>query len=271
MKAIPFKKMHGSGNDFILIDNRQMLIPHENGPELARKLCKRGFGIGADGLILIETSQKADFKWHFLNADGSLAEMCGNGGRCAARFAHLIGICSKELSFETLAGIIKAYVDNDTVKLQLTKPKNIQTDIELKVNNDVFKADFVDTGVPHAVLFFQDLDEVDVVGLGRKIRYHRFFEPNGTNVNFVQVESDKLIRVRTYERGVENETYACGTGAAASVLMSGMRGLVSSPVEVITSGGERLVVHFDLQRLEEIYLEGKAVLVYSGITEEVFG
>jgi len=261
--------MHGSGNDFILIDNRQGIISHDAAPNVAKKLCRRGFGIGADGLILIENSHKADFKWHFLNADGSIAEMCGNGGRCAARFANLAGICKNELAFETLAGIIKATVKKNSVKLQLTRPKDIKTRLQLLVDNKEIKADFVDTGVPHTVVYCDNLEEINVQALGKKIRFHPIFQPSGTNVDFVQIDSTNLIRVRTYERGVEDETYACGTGAAASALLAGIRKKVFSPVEVITSGGERLIVHFDLTQQDEIYLEGNAVLVYSGVTEEV--
>jgi len=269
MKNIPFKKMHGSGNDFILIDNRQELIKPDEAPELAKRLCRRGFGIGADGLILIEDSSKADFKWRFLNADGSLAEMCGNGGGCAARFAWLTGICGDRLTFETTAGIIKARVKNNSVKLQLTRPRDIKTGISLDLDGKEMEVDFADTGVPHVVIFCQDVEGMDVRGLGKVIRNHPFFQPAGTNVNFVQVLSHDQLKVRTYERGVEDETYACGTGASASALLAGLRGLVSSPVEVVTSGGERLLVHFDATNLEEIYLEGNAVLVYSGVTEEI--
>lgn len=269
MKNIPFKKMHGSGNDFILIDNRQGLIKPDEAPELASRLCRRGFGIGADGLILIEDSKRADFKWRFLNADGSLAEMCGNGGRCAARFARIAGICKDDLTFETKAGIIKARVKKNSVKLQLTRPRDIKEGMRLDLDGKEMVVDFADTGVPHAVLFCQDVEGMDVKGLGKEIRNHPFFQPAGTNVNFVQVLSPNQLKVRTYERGVEDETYACGTGASASALLAGLKGLVSSPVQVVTSGGERLLVHFDTTNLDEIYLEGNAVLVYSGVTEEI--
>ncbi len=269
MRKVPFKKMHGSGNDFILIDNRQGIIDHNEAPEVAKKLCKRGFGIGADGLILIENSGKADFKWHFLNADGSVAEMCGNGGRCAARFANMTGICGNQLTFETAAGIIKATVKGDVVKLQLTRPQNIKTNMLLLVDGKEIHLDFADTGVPHAVIYCKELEKLNVHDFGKKIRFHPAFQPTGTNVNFVKIDAEHLIRVRTYERGVEDETHACGTGATASALLAGIRKMVSSPVEVITSGGERLVVHFDLARPDETYLEGKATLVYSGITEEI--
>ncbi len=269
MASISFKKMHGSGNDFILIDNRDGAIAAEEAPELARRLCRRGFGIGADGLILVEESACADFKWLFLNQDGSHAEMCGNGGRCAARFAVLFGICQKRLTFETAAGVIKAHVRNNLVKLQLTRPKGIKRDLSLDIDGRKIMVDFADTGVPHAVFFCQEVKSIDVKVLGEKIRNHPAFKPTGTNVNFVEVESTSLLKVRTYERGVEDETYACGTGAAACALLAGLRNLVSSPVQVVTSGGEKLTVYFDTSNPAEIYLEGNAVLVYSGVTEEI--
>ncbi len=269
MKKLSFKKMHGSGNDFILIDNRNEVVPKGTEQELAKRLCKRGFGIGADGLILIEESDKADFKWQFLNADGSYAEMCGNGGRCAARFAYLSGICGDELTFETAAGIIRATVKGDRVKLQLTRPRDIKPDMSLDVDGRQITVHFADTGVPHAVIFMEDVDEVPVKELGSKIRFHEAFQPAGTNVNFVEPRQDNQIKVRTYERGVEDETYACGTGAAASALFACMKGLTTSPVRVTTSGGERLTVYFDTANPEEIFLEGNAVLVYSGVTEEI--
>ncbi len=272
MKAISFKKMQGSGNDFILIDNRKGLVAHEEAPELARRLCKRCFGIGADGLILIEDSNKADFRWMFLNADGSIAEMCGNGGRCAARFAYIIGMCQKRLCFETLAGIIKAEVNEDRVKLQLTPPRDIRQDITIDVDGQRLKVDYADTGVPHVVVYTKDVEKEPVAELGRRIRYHEEFAPKGANVNFIEAKTESELKVRTYERGVEGETYACGTGAAASALMSWLKGLVNTPVDIVTSGGERLRVHLeksDSKNMPDIYLEGKAILVYSGVTEEV--
>ncbi len=271
-KDIPFQKMHGSGNDFILIDNRNHAIRLLEAPQAAIKLCKRHFGIGADGLILIEESDKADFKWHFFNADGSPADMCGNGGRCAARFAVLEGICGPELKFETGAGIIKAEVKDSTVKLQLTPPKALRLDLEIGLREQKKTVHFIDTGVPHVVLFPKDLDNEPVFEHGRLIRYHEAFSPEGTNVNFVKVTGPSNILIRTYERGVEDETHACGTGAVASALISSVRGLVDPPVEVTTSGGERLKIYFkkdEAPDFKEVYLEGKAVLVYSGVTKEI--
>ncbi len=273
MKAqIPFKKMHGSGNDFILIDNRKHQIRPEESARAAKRLCRRHFGIGADGLILIEDSRKADFRWNFFNADGSKADMCGNGGRCAARFAVMEGICRPELRFETGAGIIKASVSGSKVRLQLTRPRDLKLDMAIKVHDRDRTVHFIDTGVPHAVLFPADIEKEPVFETGRIIRYHRAFSPEGTNVNFVKVTGPSSILIRTYERGVEDETYACGTGAVASALIAGIKGLVEPPVKVRTWGGEELRVYFQKQEapsFQEVYLEGKAVLVYSGVTEEI--
>ncbi len=269
---IAFKKMHGSGNDFILIDNRRHVIGLSDAPGLATKFCKRHFGIGADGLILIDNSDEADFKWHFFNADGSHADMCGNGGRCAARFAVLENICGPDLRFETGAGIIKAEVKGPMVKLQLTTPKDLRLDLEITLHETKETVHFIDTGVPHTVLLLNDLETTPVFELGRLIRYHQAFSPEGTNVDFVQVTGPSNILIRTYERGVEDETHACGTGAVASALISSLKGLVEPPVEVTTWGGEKLTIYFEKDEaphFKEVYLEGKAILVYSGVTEEI--
>ena len=271
-KGISFKKMHGSGNDFILIDNRDHKIKLSDAPKTAVNFCKRHFGIGADGLILVEKSEKAAFKWHFFNADGSHADMCGNGGRCAARFAVIEGISGPELKFETGAGMIKAQVKDSTVKLQLTPPKNLKLDMKIALHEKPRTVHFIDTGVPHAVVFPKDIETEPVFEMGRLIRYHRAFSPDGTNVNFVKVTGPSSILIRTYERGVEDETYACGTGAVASALISSLRGLVKPPVEVTTWGGEHLKIHFQKEEapdFREVYLEGRAVLVFSGVTEEI--
>ena len=266
---ILFKKMHGSGNDFVLIDNRDGKISQKFFSNLAQKLCKRHFGIGADGLILIDHSSVADFKWHFFNADGSSAEMCGNGGRCAARFANLLGIGGKKLTFETLAGIIEAEIkEKNRVKLQLTEPKDILFDIKLKVNNKELLVHHVNTGVPHVVVICDDLEKIDVKELGSAIRFHEKFSPNGTNVNFIQKIGEDSLKVRTYERGVEDETYACGTGSVASAIIANKKGLVGTKVNIVTSGGEHLIVYIEKKPFR-VYLEGTAILVYSGQTEEI--
>jgi len=261
---IPFMKMSGSGNDFILIDHRDPFLKEENLKDLVRKVCQRRISVGADGLILIERSQKADFKWRFYNADGSAAEMCGNGGRCVARFAYLKGIAGPSLKFETLAGILSAQVDGKKVKLEMTRPFGLRLDETLLVDGKKQVFSIINTGVPHVVLFVEDLEGVDIVPIGRAIRFHSDFSPNGTNVNFVRLEKGSQLSIRTYERGVEDETLACGTGAVASALIAAFKGFVKSPVSIKTRGGEVLTVHLEIEAKEvkRVFFEGDVHIIY---------
>jgi len=271
---IRFTKMSGSGNDFIIIDNRQLKLKKEQGRELARLACRRKISVGADGLILIEDDTGADFKWQFFNADGSEAEMCGNGARCAARFALLKGIVAgPQMSFRTLAGLIEAEVRGERAKVRMTPPHGYEIDIPVKLENCLLNLDFINTGVPHAVFFAQSesqLDEIDVFGLGRSIRFHKRFEPAGSNADFVYVRGPHNLAIRTYERGVEAETLACGTGAIAGALTAAARDFVTSPVDVRTMSGESLIIYFEksLQEGEkvfsDVYLEGDVKVVYDG-------
>jgi diaminopimelate epimerase len=260
---IPFMKMSGSGNDFILIDHRELSLDENHIKEFIRKVCQRRISVGADGLILIEASEKANFKWRFFNADGSEAEMCGNGGRCAARFAWLKGMGGSHLTFETLAGILSAEVDGKRVKLELTKPHGLKLDEILLVEGQEKIFSSINTGVPHAVLLSEDIERVDVVRIGRMIRHHPHFAPNGTNVDFFRAENSSRLSLRTYERGVEDETLACGTGAVASALIAALKGRVESPVSVKTRGGEVLWVYFEIkgEEVEKVFLEGEARII----------
>jgi diaminopimelate epimerase len=252
MAPISFWKMSGSGNDFILVDNRRGAVPAGEGAALARRLCARGFSVGADGLILVERSREADFAWRFYNADGSEAAMCGNGGRCAARFAFLRKIAPAHMRFLTGAGIIRAEVRGDRVPVQ--------------IGGSPVAAGFIVVGVPHAVLHAEALESVPVAEWGRPLRHDAAFGPAGANVNFYRVEGPRALRVRTYERGVEGETHACGTGSVATALVAAAAGLVRSPVTVRTSGGEKLRVYFRRRggRFAEVFLEGGADVVYEG-------
>jgi diaminopimelate epimerase len=261
---IHFTKMSGSGNDFIFIDHREPLIAPDRMEGFARKVCRRRVSVGADGLIFIERSEKADFKWRFFNADGSEAEMCGNGGRCAARFAFLKGIAGPRLTFETLAGILSAEVNGKRVKLEMTKPFGLKLDEPLLVEGREEAVSSLNTGVPHAVLFREDLEGLDMMKMGRAIRYHSHFAPAGTNADFVRVEDRSRLTVRTYERGVEDETLACGTGTVASVLIAAFKGRVQSPVAVKTTGGEILTVHFEIEGREvrKVFFEGDVHIIY---------
>lgn len=270
---IAFDKMNGTGNDFVIIDNRQLAIPVEEQPDLARKICRRMFSVGADGLIFIENSSKADFRWNFYNSDGSVAEMCGNGSRCAARFAYRHKIAGKKVKFETLAGIIEAEIgdEEETVRVKMTRPRDFRLDLSLSLGDEERPVAYVDTGVPHAVIFVGD-EDVPVKTWGRKVRFHELFAPRGANANFVNLLPDGRLKVRTYERGVEAETMACGTGVVASALIAAIQKGKESPVEVVTSGGGVLTILFELSDgpvAENVYMQGPARLVCTGhITAE---
>jgi diaminopimelate epimerase len=267
MKKIPFNKMQGSGNDFILIDNRRNILKGLNLKELAVTVCDRHYSVGADGLIVIVPSKKADFKWRFFNADGSEADMCGNGSRCAARFAHLKRIANRGLAFETLAGIIHAQVKKDAVKVHLAGAAGLRMNIAVPLDSGMRMGHFINTGVPHLVYLSKDLDHEDIDRIGRTTRYHDLFKPAGTNVNFIQIQGRHRLRIRTYERGVEGETLACGTGAVAAALIAGSLGAAASPVEIVTRGGERLIVSFERSGdgFDAIHLEGNAEMICEGI------
>ncbi len=273
MKRIPFFKMSGSGNDFIIIDNRAGNWDHLKTPEFVRTVCMRSISVGADGMIFIEGSDRSDFSWRFFNSDGSEAEMCGNGGRCAARFSVLNRIAGSNLSFETIAGIIRAEVKDEHVKIQLPEPKNQEMNIELDTDGQSFNLHSINTGVPHVVIFVEDIENTDVKSLGAKIRFHPHFQPAGTNVNFVSQEKKNVLNIRTYERGVEDETFACGTGSVAAALIAVSMGKASSPVHVRTKGGEVLKVFTSrkLPPFKDVCLEGGARVVCQGeIWEEAY-
>jgi len=260
--GLEFFKMSASGNDFIVIDNRDGRVD-KGFPDTAgfiRKICRVHHSVGADGVILIENSDRHDFRWRFFNADGSEAEMCGNGGRCAARFAFMTGITKEKMAFETIAGVIKAEVNGTRVKLQLTTPFDMKLDYPVGLEDKEIFLSSVNTGVPHAVLLVDDVDYMPVEELGRLVRYHKAFGEKGTNVDFVEVIDKENLKLRTYERGVEGETYACGTGAVAVGVILKEKALVESPVNIKTKGGEMLKVYVD----GEVYLEGDTKLIYVG-------
>ena len=261
---IPFMKMSGSGNDFILVDHRTPVLKKDQMPAFARMVCRRRISVGADGLIFIEPSERADFRWQFFNADGSEAEMCGNGGRCAARFAYLKGIAGPSLTFETVAGVLSAQVNGMRVKLEMTEPHGLKLDEVVVVEGKAIRVSSLNTGVPHAVHFAEEVEKLDVVRMGRAIRNHPHFAPGGTNVNFVRAGDGSCLVVRTYERGVEDETLACGTGVVASSLISAFKGLVKSPVSVQTRGGEVLRVHFEIEgkEVKSVFYEGEVHIIY---------
>ncbi|MBI4707861.1 MAG: diaminopimelate epimerase [Candidatus Omnitrophica bacterium] len=281
MRKIKFTKMVASGNDFIVIRKSENLSVSLRG--FAKKACDRKYGIGADGLLVVDKSKVADARMRIFNADGSEAEMCGNGARCFAYFLSAVRRPQAvSLGIETKAGIINAQVNKDNIRINLTDPKDIKLDIPIVVNGRKIKTNFINTGVPHAVIFVEGLEKIDVNNLGREIRYHKQFSPAGTNVDFVEALDKNSIRIRTYERGVEDETLACGTGSVAASLIFSLiakdRRSQSSPafhsgqatgdeiINVHTQGGEILKVYFDRvgNEFSNVWLEGEAKIVYQG-------
>lgn len=268
MEQIPFSKLSGSGNDFILIDNHKRLVDPDDCVDFVAGLCRRAISVGADGIILIQEDPEGscDFAWRFFNADGSEAEMCGNGGRCAALYAHEKGLAGDTMTFRTLAGVIRAQITGQsTVKLQLTEPKEFIPEVKLDIDGEIEVA-FIDTGVPHAVVQVENAEAVDVQKLGSKIRFHERFAPNGANVNFVQITGDDSLTLRTYERGIEKETLACGTGAVAAAMAMAMKKAVRTPVKLTTRSSEVLTVYFKTgsKPPKEVFFEGAVRWVYEG-------
>lgn len=276
MKKIPFYKMSGAGNDFIIMDNRKKVIDESNLTQMITGICRRKMSVGADGVIIVEDTNNADFKWRFFNSDGSMPEMCGNGARCVARFAHLNGIAGRKSRFETLAGIISAQVnDNGTVKIKMTDPFDLKPEYTIRLDRRDITVGSVNTGVPHVVVEVDDIEKADVVGMGRVLRYHDHFAPEGTNVNFIQVadgliSDDQGVIIRTYERGVEDETLACGTGNVAAALIVAAKKGFSSPISLLTRSRSVLKIYFKQEngRFSDVYLEGDARLIYEGHLRE---
>lgn len=264
MKAIKFYKMSGSGNDFIVIDNRSRIVDEIDLSKFISTVCRRKLSVGADGMILIEPSEKADFSWRFYNSDGSHAEMCGNGARCAARFAYVNGIAGENLSFETDVGIVGGQIIADRVKVKMPDPVDLRLDYSIELANGPVQVSSINTGVPHVVVGRDAIEEVDVFGLGRDIRNHEAFAPSGTNVNFICRQGQGRLAIRTYERGVEDETLACGTGSIAGALVFARKLNWTSPINLVTRSGESLTIHFTDDRgiFSDVYLEGDARIIY---------
>ena len=267
---ILFTKLVGTGNDFILIDNRKNGIRPSAYSSLSHQWTHCQNGIGADGVLFLEKSSRsshAHLRMRIFNPDGSEAEMCGNGIRCLAYYAYHCGLVTKRMQIETMAGVLAAEITGkDQVRVQLSPPKEWRFNLNFKRSGLVLQGGFVNTGVPHAVFFVEDLESIDVTDLGRWIRYHQTFAPKGTNVNFVQCKGPRQIAVRTYERGVEAETLACGTGVTASALISSQQKKVSPPIQVSTKGGETLTVDFkqESDTIQQVWLEGSVRMTFKG-------
>lgn len=262
---LSFTKMNGAGNDFVVVDNRNQALSLD--VSRVALLCDRHRGVGADGVLAVEPSrQGADFRMRYYNADGGEAEMCGNGARCFARFARRLGANSAEMSFETLAGIIKASFPGDFVCITMSDPNSYRAPFDLVINGRTLNVHFLNTGVPHVVVFSEDIEAIDVVKDGAALRHHPAFAPRGTNANFVQVLAPQAIAIRTYERGVEAETLACGTGVCAAALLHSMRDGAASPIKVKVRGGDTLEVGFEAadESLRNVTLTGPADFVFDG-------
>jgi diaminopimelate epimerase len=263
-----FTKMNGAGNDFILIDNRAREIDLDRS-QIAH-LCNRHRGIGADGVLLLELpANRADFRMRYFNADGGEAEMCGNGARCFARFANRVSGANGQISFETQAGVISAELASSLVKLRMTEPTDLRLSVKLPVANENKTVHFINSGVPHVVIPVAEIENVDVRLDGAAIRHHKMFSPNGANVNFIEKREPNKIAIRTYERGVENETLACGTGIVASALIFAATENTSGPILVVARGGDELQVGFEGVEggFRNVTLTGPAEFVFEGTIE----
>lgn len=267
--------MTGAGNDFILVDNRISEYTLD-WVKLCPVLCDRRFGIGADGLIVLEGSSIASVKMLYFNADGSYGGMCGNGGRCAARFV-MQNLDTDIITIESLDFIYNARHNGENISLRMKDPKDLKKNIRIKINSDTVILHYVDTGAPHAVAVIDELPEnlkkqIDSGGIseiGKSIRFSNVFSPLGTNVDFIQIGKSQHIYMRTYERGVEGETLACGTGSVASAVISNFLYNLNSPIKVITRSNKELEVSFSVSDgiYTDVVLTGPAVQVFTGIID----
>jgi diaminopimelate epimerase len=263
-----FTKMNGAGNDFVLIDNRSGDV-HLNRDQIVQ-ICDRHRGIGADGILLLEkASNQADFRMRYFNNDGGEAEMCGNGARCFARFANKVADAHGKVSFETPAGVIGAELTGDLVTLQMTDPTDLRLNVTLRVGDKNKSVHFINSGVPHVVIPVERIDDVDVRREGAAIRHHQMFSPKGANVNFIEKRGAKQITIRTYERGVEDETLACGTGVVAGALIFAATENFDGPIGVLVRGGNELKVGFEKidNQFRNVTLTGPAEFVFEGTIE----
>lgn len=264
---IQFTKMHGAANDFIMIDDRAGIVPWED-HFLMAAIASRRTGIGSEGIILIQQSAKADFRMRFLNPDGSEVDMCGNGARCAAAFAHAIGAVNKHsMTMETSCGLLDAEIVKRGVKVWMPEPNARNYGLKLPLpDGTAAEGDFLNTGVPHLVIQVAETAPVNVRELGRALRLHAAFEPDGTNVNFMTIRKGNRLSMRTYERGVEDESGACGTGAVACAVIAVEKHGCTLPVHVRTPAGFELIIDGDWRsgKCTGLTLTGPVQTVYTG-------
>ena len=263
---LTFTKMNGAGNDFIMLDNRDRKICLEKRQII--HLCDRHRGIGADGMIMIEPAENdGDFRMRYYNSDGHEAEMCGNGARCFARFAdRVVNLEGHPVSFETMAGLVTAEFHGEETQLRLSDPFDLVMSSMIDINDMPLTVHSINTGVPHAVVVVDDINHVDVCGIGAAIRHHKNFNPSGTNVNFQSTITPREISIRTFERGVENETLACGTGMVACAIIHERLTGAGTPILVQVQGGDTLEVNWttDGNVYTDVTLKGPAEFVFEG-------
>ena len=273
-----FWKMNGAGNDFIVLNNLEEKIPVESIPQIAKTLCERHLSIGADGFMVVDApTQGGDYKMLFFNSDGSMGEMCGNGARCICRYGYEIGLAGETQTVETTAGIVTGQrIDQRLYRIRLNDPTTIKLDAPVEVDGREYPCSYVELGnpgIPHAVVPYaglKDADTNELRELGRKIRWHKDF-PKGANVNFYEIVGEDLVYERTFERGVEDFTYACGTGTGSVVTVLTLQGKVSgSNVKVDMAGGQLIIdVVRDGQLVQDLYLAGPTNIVAKGeVTDE---
>ncbi|HYG58269.1 MAG TPA: diaminopimelate epimerase [Symbiobacteriaceae bacterium] len=268
MQAILFSKIAGTGNDFLIIDNRRDVVPDADKSWFARAVCDRRRSVGADGVLFLERSAQCNFTMRLFNPDGLEGEMCGNGARSIAYYAHVKGIAPREMRFDTLAGVVDGAITDLGVKVRLWRLDAVLPERrELEVAGNLLEAHYIQVGVPHVVIFQQGVDravDATIDRLGREIRFHPAF-PNGTNVNFVSVTGIHDLTIRTYERGVEAETLACGTGSVAASLAAHQLFGVESPVRLKTRGGLIQVTFAQSPSGWDIFLEGEVRHIMDGV------
>lgn len=280
MKEFSFIKLNAAGNDFILFD-RKVNPSIELSPTFIQEICNRRTGVGADGILLISDSNGYPFEMQYFNADGSSNVLCANGARCALRYAFYSGRINNDLSKFKVNGIEYSgqVLDDKLVKFYLNSPTKIKNNFKIKAANQLINAFFVDVGAPHVVIkisdilknpqrldsFYDNIEEIPVVQLGKEIRYSKDFAPDGTNVNFIDIR-DNIIKIRTYERGVEDETLSCGTGSVAAALISYFNFQLKPPINLITKIGEKFIIDFEIKDrvIENLSLTGPAVIVFKG-------
>ena len=263
-----FTKMNGAGNDFVMIDNRAGDVRLE--PDQIVRICDRHRGVGADGILLLEKgSNGADFRMRYYNRDGGEAEMCGNGARCFARFAKKVAKAPEKISFQTPAGLIRGELRGELVTLQMSEPKDLRLEMEVVANGQTERVNFINSGVPHVVVRVSKVNDVDVRKRGEALRRHEKFSPAGANVNFIQKRAPNKISIRTYERGVEDETLACGTGVVASALIFAATERVDGPISITVRSGSELSVDFKRSgdQFTNVTLTGPAEFAFEGTIE----